>query len=102
MPQPHVVVASSMGAAIALEAYSRGVICCPMLLLAPALPALMKYKSGAPEDSMKAWCDRFNLRDRKSIVVIHGELDTVIDISGSRDMCAAIGASILQVPGKCF
>ena len=90
--QPDIIVGSSMGGAIALEAMCRGELAAPALLLAPALGRLLKH------ESIEDWCHRFrNQNNAHSILVVHGVKDDVVDISHSRKLCELIGADLIEV-----
>jgi hypothetical protein len=91
---PDLVVASSMGGAIALEALRKGTISSPVILLAPALGRLLG------KNNMDQWCDEFIARDnhgKHPIIVVHAVMDDVIDIEHSRQLCHRIGAELLEV-----
>lgn len=91
---PDIVVASSMGGAIALQSLRTGRLSAPTILLAPALGRLLT------EESMDEWCEGFIAREGHGdhpIVVIHSVMDDVIDIEHSRKLCRRVGAELVEV-----
>jgi pimeloyl-ACP methyl ester carboxylesterase len=93
---PDILVASSMGGAIALECLRTGKLSVPTILLAPALGRLLDQQS----ISMKEWCDGFVAREGHGdhpVIVVHGVKDDVIDIEHSRELCHRVGAELVEV-----
>ena len=91
---PDIVVASSMGGAIALQSLQSGKISAPTILLAPALGRLL-----TPEN-MDEWCKSFISRESHGdhpMIVVHSVMDDVIDIEHSRELCRRIGAELIEV-----
>lgn len=101
--KPHVVVASSWGAAVATLALARGVWCGPTLLLAPALQHAVKAAGAAvPElqpSAIYAAIATLRPDERARILIVHGEQDETIPLQNSREFAAAAGVRLLVVPG---
>jgi pimeloyl-ACP methyl ester carboxylesterase len=101
-----VVVGSSMGGAIAIEAARRGIVTTPILLLAPAIKKILTL--GATEsraaEIMTQWYAAFNGAAEgtasRRILVVHGASDGTVPIEHSVELCKAIGAQLIEVPGK--
>ena len=113
--RPDVIVASSLGGAIALEAARQNIFDpkTPILLLAPALKRIItgSILSGDVHDDenrqnrrMQEWYASFGggsegSKNRGRIVVAHGELDSTVRLEDSRELCREIGATLMEVPG---
>lgn len=102
---PSVIVASSMGGAIALEARRRGSIQCPVVILAPGLKRVLW--SGDPPESSQAeirvrdWYSSFrenNKENASKVVVVHSVKDSVVNIADSEELVREIGAQLISVP----
>jgi hypothetical protein len=96
---PDLVIASSMGGAIALEAIKRGSISCPVILLAPALKRLV----GIDQNTIETWYREFNEERQKiqkpeRIIVISGVLDDTVLIDDSRELALRLLMEIIEVP----
>lgn len=103
---PKLIVASSMGGAIALETRRQGTFSStPLLLLAPALRRIFCSSASYADEAdriMLDWYNDFNLKTSLAkggpITVVHGGMDDVVPLGDSEELCRHIGARLIVAP----
>jgi hypothetical protein len=99
-----VIVGSSWGGAVAMWLLANGRVAksCRVVLLAPAFARAMTYGLDASA-ARRLLADQYasvaqNAPGRE-ITVVHGRLDRVVPLQDSADMCVALGAKLVEIPG---
>ena len=96
--KPDIIVASSMGGAIALECLRKGIIPrnIPLLLLAPALKlVILGWQDKSSSNRLQEWYESFRNSGEiiENITIIHGTLDNIVNIDNSRELCHSLGSN---------
>eukprot|EP00931_Biecheleriopsis_adriatica_P056519 TRINITY_DN33489_c0_g1_i1.p1 TRINITY_DN33489_c0_g1~~TRINITY_DN33489_c0_g1_i1.p1 ORF type:complete len:280 (-),score=47.61 TRINITY_DN33489_c0_g1_i1:287-1054(-) len=94
--QPHVVVGSSWGGAVALQCAACGMVKdAALLLVAPATCAAGSWSLLWPDTSDMQL--PLGIADR--CLVVHGDQDNTVPVEGSRKLCKANGIRLIEIGG---